>query len=485
MPRPRHDSVVFTVVVTALVSVGALVILVVLALSGAPSTLLLATLLAALPVGPLVACYLWLDRYEPEPRRLLAYGLLWGVFVATAAALLIQGIGGFFVGFTENVSLAVVAPDHRGGQQGALPAAPAVVAPGRARRRARRRRLCRHGRHRLRVHREHPLPRGGVRRPRRPRPGRHRGVDRHLRRPVPAEPVRAPLLHRLHRHRGRHRGRLAPVLGAGARAAGRLCRRRRAPRRVERLDRLRPRELRRPSTVCSWPRHSWRSSPSLVWARRSERRMLTAALGDAAARGLIPATDIGWVVDLRARRLGRAYARQHGGKAGERAMRDYQQAAIELGFLHHRFLRGTPPPDFAARGQDHVARIGAVRPYDRIPRTGGPDPMTERHGDPQPPSTQMLTSLVMLRGSLQDARLPLDVPGVEEHRKNRSGGGRPARGLRHPADDDDRRADADRRGRLHRRRQVHLGQLDRGPSGHRARRAAPHHPVAGAGAPPR
>ena len=104
-----------------------------------------------------------------------------------------------------------------------------------------------------------------------------------------------------------------------------------------------------------------------VWSRRSERRMLTAALGDAAQRGLIPATDIGWVVDLGARRRSRAFARQHGGKAGERAMRDYQQAAIELGFLHHRFLRGTPPPDFAARGQQHVARIRAVRPSIAFP----------------------------------------------------------------------------------------------------------------------
>jgi hypothetical protein len=104
-----------------------------------------------------------------------------------------------------------------------------------------------------------------------------------------------------------------------------------------------------------------------VWSRRSERRMLTAALGDAARRGLIPATDIGWVVDLGARRRSRAYARRLGGPAAERAMRDYQQAAIELGFLHHRFLRGTPPPDFAARGQHHVARIRAVRPSIAFP----------------------------------------------------------------------------------------------------------------------
>ena len=70
------SSVAFTVVVTVLTVAGALVMLAVLALSGAPGSVVLATLLAAVPVGPLVAAYLWLDRYEPEPRTLLAAGLL-------------------------------------------------------------------------------------------------------------------------------------------------------------------------------------------------------------------------------------------------------------------------------------------------------------------------------------------------------------------------------------------------------------------------
>ena len=69
-----------------------------------------ATVLAAVPVGPLVGCYLWLDRYEPEPRSLLAAGLLWGCFVATALALLVQGVGGFVLTFTDRQSLEVVAP---------------------------------------------------------------------------------------------------------------------------------------------------------------------------------------------------------------------------------------------------------------------------------------------------------------------------------------------------------------------------------------
>ena len=79
--------------------------------------------------------------------------------------------------------------------------------------------------------------------------------------------------------------------------------------------------------------------------------MMQAALEDAAQRGLVPATDIPWLVDLRARRHARAFARRDGGVQGERAMRDYQAAAIELAYLHHRYLRGTAPRDFAERGQ--------------------------------------------------------------------------------------------------------------------------------------
>ncbi|WP_295661313.1 PrsW family intramembrane metalloprotease, partial [uncultured Nocardioides sp.] len=104
-----------------------------------------------------------------------------------------------------------------------------------------------------------------------------------------------------------------------------------------------------------------------LWRRRAEQRVLTAALRDAAQRGLLPATDIPWLVGLAARRAAREHARRLGGGPGERAMRDYQQAAVELGFLHHRYLRGTPPPDFAARGQQHVERLTAVRPYISFP----------------------------------------------------------------------------------------------------------------------
>jgi hypothetical protein len=81
-------------------------------------------------------------------------------------------------------------------------------------------------------------------------------------------------------------------------------------------------------------------------------RMLTAALERLrAARLLDPAEIPGWSRPGAPRAAG--VRRAVGGEA-RRTMRDYQQQAIELGFLHSRFLRGTAPPDFAA------ARPGAT-----------------------------------------------------------------------------------------------------------------------------
>lgn len=366
MPAARRDSIAFTVVVTVLVGLGALPILLVIALSGAPGSMLLATVLAALPVGPLVACYLWLDRYEPEPKRLLALGLLWGGFVATAAALLVQGIGGWFVGFTDEQGLAVVAPLseelskglflflllwwRRGELDGVLDGIvyAGMVGIGFA-------------------FIENILYLAAA----------YNGTDGMG--PGGTEAITgvfvmrclfSPFAHPL----------FTTFIGIGVGIA--VSTRRRWLRIVAPLV----------GYALAVTAHGlWNGStlfgvkgfvgvylvlmvPAFIgllvfaiWRRRSERRMLTAALIDASNRGLIPATDIGWLVDLRARRRSRAFARQFGGKRAERAMRDYQQAAVELGFLHHRFLRGTAPKDFAERGQAHVARIGAARPYVAFP----------------------------------------------------------------------------------------------------------------------
>ncbi|GAA3431490.1 PrsW family intramembrane metalloprotease [Kutzneria kofuensis] len=45
---------------------------------------------ALLPVGPVVAAFLWIDRWEPEPAKLLWLAFLWGACGATICSLLIN-----------------------------------------------------------------------------------------------------------------------------------------------------------------------------------------------------------------------------------------------------------------------------------------------------------------------------------------------------------------------------------------------------------
>jgi len=51
---------------------------------------LLGVLLAVLPLGVVVPAFLWLDRFEAEPTRLLVLTFLWGALVASAGALVLN-----------------------------------------------------------------------------------------------------------------------------------------------------------------------------------------------------------------------------------------------------------------------------------------------------------------------------------------------------------------------------------------------------------
>ncbi len=90
--------------------VGAGVMALVLLLPERPQALAIGVVLAAIPVGPLIASYLWLDRYEPEPRSLLLLGLGWGAFVATSAAIFLQAFDAFAFGSSEVTESVLVAP---------------------------------------------------------------------------------------------------------------------------------------------------------------------------------------------------------------------------------------------------------------------------------------------------------------------------------------------------------------------------------------
>ena len=365
MPSRRRDSVAFTVIVTVLVLLGALVMAAVIALSGAPGSLALAALLAALPVGPLVGCFMWLDRYEPEPRSLLVGGLLWGAFVATAAALLFQGIG-VAGGATNEQSLSLLAPVTEEATKGAF-----LVL------------LLWWRRHELDGILDGIVYAGMV--------GigfaftenilylasAYNGTDGLG--PGGTEPLTITFIVRCLLSPFAHPFFTAFIgIGVGIAVTSRKG--------VVRLL-----ALVGGYALAVFTHSLWNSStlggtgnfffvygtmmfPAFLgliafalYRRRSEKGMMAAALADASRRGLLPATDIPWLVDLRARRRARQFAKQVGGQPAERAMRDYQAAAIELAYLHHRYLRGTAPRDFAERGQEHVLALNAVRPYISFP----------------------------------------------------------------------------------------------------------------------
>ncbi len=356
----------FTATVTTLVALCAIPVALVVALSGAPSTTLLAIVLAAVPVGPVVACYLWLDRYEPEPPGLLALGLLWGALVATTAAVVLGGLGGAVSMITEEQSLAVVAPVteevtkglflflllwwRRNELDGVLDGIvyAGMVGVGFA-------------------FTENILYLAAA----------YDGTDGMG--PGGTEAITGTFVVRCLFSPFAH-----PLfttftgIGIGIAVNARSGATRLAAPLAGLLLAIAAHALWNASSLAGLGGflgvYGLLMVPAFlflvgfaVWARHSEQRLLQAALSDAAGRGLLPHSDIRWLVDLPARRASRRYARARGGPAALRAMEEYQQAAVELGFLHSRYLRGTPPPDFAARGRHFVARIAAVRPAVAFP----------------------------------------------------------------------------------------------------------------------
>ena len=59
---------------------------------------LLGVVLAVLPLGVVVPAFLWLDRFEAEPKPMLLFAFAWGGFVAAAGALVINTTSILFLG---------------------------------------------------------------------------------------------------------------------------------------------------------------------------------------------------------------------------------------------------------------------------------------------------------------------------------------------------------------------------------------------------
>jgi protease PrsW len=365
--RPRRGNVVFVVLVSLAMLVGAVVMGVVLLLSNGTTALAIGVVLAALPLGPVIACFLWLDRYEPEPVPLLVVAFGWGAVVATAVALALQLLDQLVFDTSDVFGGVVAAPVTEEAAKGLFVllllwfrrrvldgVLDGIVYAG----------LVGVGF----AFTENILYLGGA----------YAGADgagpggiRSATALFVVRGVFSPFAHPLFTSftglgvgfavvaRTKRWRILAPVLGYLAAV----------------------------SAHASWNASAFLDGGHLfvltyvvamvpaflllvgfaLWARSREGRMLTRSLIDVANRGLLDPAEVPWLVRLPARRVSRRYARSYGGPVAEKVMREYQQQAVELGFLHDRYLRGTAPDDFAARGAAMVQRLRALRPYVGFP----------------------------------------------------------------------------------------------------------------------
>lgn len=370
LPR-RRSNALFVFLVSVAMLFGGVVIWLLLVLLDAPRAVAIGALLAAVPVGPVVAAFLWLDRYEPEPVPLLVSAFGWGAVVATAAALVLQLLDQAVLGTTDTWTAVVVAPVTEEGAKGLFVllllwrrravidgVLDGIVYAG----------LVGVGfaftENILYLSSAYTGGDGG--------PSGGFGSATTL---FVVRGVFSPFAHPLFTSfigvgvgvavvsRSRVWRFLAPLLGYVAAVAAHASWNGSAFLEGGRLFVLTYLIAMVPAFLLL--------TGFAVWARHREGRMLRRSLLDAASRGLIDPAEVPWLVRLPARRASRRFARAHGGPDGGVVMREYQQQAVELAFLHDRYLRGTAPQDVATRGSVMVRRLRALRPYVSFPPPRG------------------------------------------------------------------------------------------------------------------
>lgn len=368
--RDPRNSITFTVTVGAVMLVGAGVMALVLFASGAPEAVAIGMVLSAIPFGPVIGCYLWLDRYEPEPRSLLLLGLGWGAFVATSAAIFLQAFDAFAFGPSEAVESVLVAPITEEAAKGAFillllfyrraefdGILDGIVYAGMV------------GVGFAFIEDILYLSQAYI-----GEDGRTGGIEDAVALFI-IRGVASPFAHPFFTafigigigiavaSRNRSVRVIAPVLGYLAAVSAHAA---------------------------------WNGSlligggegallayvavmmPAFVimvvfaiWSRRREGVLLARSLTDCAARGFLDAGEVPWLSRIPARKACRQFAARHGGPTALAAMKDYQSEAIELAFLHHRYLRGTAPARYDEIGRAHLARMHELRPLLHWPVMAG------------------------------------------------------------------------------------------------------------------
>ncbi|MDP9444758.1 MAG: PrsW family intramembrane metalloprotease [Actinomycetota bacterium] len=378
---PRRRSWLL-VVASVVLGIGAVGVGAAIVVSGGPEAALVGFGLASAPVPFLVAVYLWLDRYEPEPRRYLVAALGWGAVMATSLALVFTALGMQLTGVPPDLAGVVWAPLTEELAKGLFIVVVLVLR-----------------RHEIDgvldgivyagmvgigfAFTENVLyymdtyvtteERGG--------PGLSAATGLFILRGV-ISPFAHPLF----------------TAGVGIGVGVALAARGRSVRRLAPLLGYAVAVLLHGawngSVILGGPggfflTYTGAMLPALalllglgLWVRRREGRVLAQALHDCSLRGWLHPAEVPWIASLPHRSAARAFAHRLRGPAGARAVSEYQQAATELGFLHDRVMRGRPPKDAARRAREILARMGAWRPYVVLPP---PLPVLPRHLRPRHP----------------------------------------------------------------------------------------------------
>ncbi|MGH3824531.1 MAG: PrsW family intramembrane metalloprotease [Pseudonocardiaceae bacterium] len=99
----------------------------------------------------------------------------------------------------------------------------------------------------------------------------------------------------------------------------------------------------------------------VVWLRRREQRVISAALPGFASAGWIAPSEVPLLASQIGRRGWRSEVRRRAGEGAAGAVRDYQNAVTELAFLSDRVQRGTASPDTRRWHHEALAELIAAR----------------------------------------------------------------------------------------------------------------------------
>lgn len=110
--NPRRGMPRWVLLTGAILVVGgaAVAMLLLLGFNLGPRGLTVGLIAAVLPVPVLVACFLWLDRYEPEPVSYLLFAFAWGAAPATLTAYGVNTLAANVIELPESLVGVLVAP---------------------------------------------------------------------------------------------------------------------------------------------------------------------------------------------------------------------------------------------------------------------------------------------------------------------------------------------------------------------------------------